>query len=87
MLTSVSVDSNGVINSPTAFLRDRDSEFKILHDISKLLEGETSDRGTIQLYTDLTPCISCRGVIEEFCKKFPNVKVEVMHNNGTILTQ
>ena len=38
--------------------------------------------GTINLFVELTPCISCGGVISQFKAKNPNITVNIIDNNG-----
>jgi hypothetical protein len=54
-----------------------DSEVKILEDIASGLPSDA--RGTINLFTERPPCPSCRGVIDQFRERFPNITVNVTH--------
>ena len=61
-----------------------DSESKILEDIAHQLGYNkfTIDeivRGNVYFITEREPCLSCMGVIEQFEKMFPNVKVYVKY--------
>lgn len=66
-------------------LRDVDTEYKILNDIAAKLGNNTNITGKIRLFTELEPCPSCDNVILEFLKKYKNITIEVIHNNGTRL--
>ncbi|UCZ81795.1 hypothetical protein LHL03_00375 [Pectobacterium carotovorum] len=37
-------------------------------------------------FTEQPACESCLGVIEQFQKKYPGIKVDVLDNNGVRLT-
>ena len=52
-----------------------DSEVKILEEIARDLPRDA--RGTINLFTERPPCPSCRGVIDQFRERFPNITVNV----------
>lgn len=57
--------------------RASDSGVKILENIAKDLPSDA--RGTISLYTERPPCLSCQGVIQAFQQRFPNVNLIVTH--------
>lgn len=61
------------------FLRDKDTEYKIVNTIAQELGDDTEVSGKIILYTDLPPCISCDFAIKKFLEKYPNVSMEVLH--------
>ncbi|MGV4529734.1 deaminase domain-containing protein [Ornithobacterium rhinotracheale] len=49
--------------------------------------GENFDvTGTVKLFTERVPCSSCSNVIELFSSRYPNLTIEIIHNNGTLLT-
>ena len=56
-----------------------DVESKILEYINLKLKGIKNPTGTIKLFTDYPPCPSCKGVIEQFINKYPNIKIEVIY--------
>ncbi len=78
------VNSDNIVDGPNAFNRAVDSESKILEDIAhqlgynKFTIDETI-QGNVYLVTERAPCPSCTGVIEQFEKMFPNVKVHVKY--------
>jgi hypothetical protein len=65
-----------------AYMRDSDTEYKILNDIASRLGDKTEVSGKIKLFTELDTCASCNRVIAEFAAKYPNIELEVIHNNG-----
>lgn len=74
------VNGNNVINGEGAWLRDVDTEYKILSDIQSKLGDNPSASGTIKLYTELEPCPSCQSVIEQFKEMYPNIDIEVIYS-------
>jgi filamentous hemagglutinin len=46
------------------------------------LGDNTSAIGTVNLLTERIPCASCSNVIEQFKAKYPNIKINVLDNNG-----
>ncbi len=72
------VDYMGNVGGSGALPRWFDTEYKILEDIAARLE-DTSATGNIRLYTNLEPCPSCRGVMEQFLALYTNVEMEVLY--------
>ncbi len=77
---TVEVNGSNVINGEGAWLRDVDTEYKILSDIQSKLENNFSVSGKIKLYTELEPCPSCQSVIEQFKEMYPNIDIEVLYS-------
>ncbi|CAM3712761.1 deaminase domain-containing protein [Mesobacillus zeae] len=65
-----------------SYLRDTDTEYKILNDIASRLGENTQATGTIKLFTELDTCDSCSRVIADFAAKYKNIKLEIIHNDG-----
>ena len=72
------VDYRGVVDSPDALPRCFDTEYKMIEDIASRLP-DTSVAGRIRLYTNLEPCPSCLGVMEQFLAIYTNVQMDVMY--------
>ncbi|MDP4099121.1 hypothetical protein OIN60_20580 [Paenibacillus sp. P96] len=66
-------------------LRDYDTEYKILNDIASQLGGNKNAKGTINLFTERLTCRSCSDVIMDFRREYPNIKVNVLTNDGKIV--
>ncbi|WP_026888740.1 deaminase domain-containing protein [Clostridium beijerinckii] len=61
--------------------RINDSEKKIIEEIHKQIEARLlKDEGNLILYSKWEPCPSCCFVISQFCKKHPNIKVQVKYH-------
>jgi hypothetical protein len=65
--------------------RNIDTEYKILTEIAEKLNSNINATGKIRLFTERAPCNSCSNVIDFFAKKYPKIKIEIIHNNGNIL--
>ena len=72
------VDYLGNIDGPNALPRWFDTEYKMLEDIAARLP-DASAAGQIRLYTNLEPCPSCRGVMDQFLALYTNVEMEVFY--------
>lgn len=60
--------------------RVNDSEKKIFEEIHKQIEEKAlKNEGNLILYSKWEPCQSCYFVISQFCKKHPNIKVQVKY--------
>lgn len=61
--------------------RVNDSEKKIFEEIHKQIEEKAlKNEGNLILYSKWEPCPSCYFVISQFCKKHPNIKVQVKYS-------
>lgn len=79
------VDKDGGINTANAWLRDQDTEYVILSEIAEQLGAKKGGiyaeiRGEITIVSELPYCMSCQGVIQDFSKMFPNVKINLIDN-------
>jgi hypothetical protein len=79
------VDKDGGINTSGAWLRDRDTEYVMLSEIAKQLGAKKGViypeiKGEITIVSELPYCMSCQGVIKDFSKMFPNVKINLIDN-------
>lgn len=66
-----------------AWLRTTDSEFQILSNVAKQLNLQKNQvynyTGTIKIVSELPYCGSCSGVVHQFSKMLPNVKIIVVN--------
>ncbi len=72
------VDYKGNIGGRDALPRWFDTEYKILEDIAARLP-DTAAAGSLRLYTNLEPCPSCLGVMDQFLARYTNVQMEVFY--------
>ena len=66
--------------------RNIDTEYKILNEIADKLGSNTNATGKIRLFTERAPCSSCSNVINLFSEKYTKIEIEIIHNNGILLT-
>jgi hypothetical protein len=77
------VNSKNEINGPGAFVRNFDTEYKILEYFSQVLQSWIIEFNAltwnvnfeVEIYTRLEPCASCKNVAGEFIQKYPNSTV------------
>ena len=68
------------------FLRDVDTEYKILNDLAERIGTNYEAKGTIKLFTEKDTCDSCNLIIQQFDKKYPNISIEVIHNGDKTIS-
>ena len=62
-----------------------DTEYKILENFAQQHQANPQVQGSINLFTERPPCVSCTDVIKrQFAQLYPNVEVRLYHNNGEI---
>ncbi|CNB79066.1 Uncharacterised protein [Yersinia frederiksenii] len=66
--------------------RNTDSEYKILDNLADQLGNDTSAKGSVTIFTERPACGSCLGVVDQFQQKYPGIQVNVLDNNGVLLT-
>jgi The BURPS668_1122 family of deaminases len=75
---SIKVNKLGKLG--VGYNRVNDSEKKIFEEIHKQIEAKVlRNEGNLILYSKWEPCPSCCFVISQFCKKYPNIKVQVKY--------
>lgn len=65
------------------YFRDSCTEYKIFNDIASGLQPGSS--GKITLFTELEPCDSCKNIINQFMDDYPDIEIEIIHNDGEII--
>ncbi|MEM6531618.1 MAG: deaminase domain-containing protein [Myxococcota bacterium] len=61
------------------FSRANDSEVQILEQAAVMLRADPRASGTLRLFTERPPCISCRRVMTRFMADHPNITIEVFY--------
>ena len=56
-----------------------------LDNLADKLGANITAKGKVTIFTERVACDSCLGVVEQFQKKYPGVKVEVIDNNNILL--
>lgn len=80
---SFKTNSNDELYSPDSWLRKTDTEYKMLTQIAKdqgAVMGKVyrNVKGEITIVSENPYCVSCQGVIQDFSRMFPNVKVTLI---------
>jgi filamentous hemagglutinin len=65
------------VGGPGAYLRDVDTEFKILETVTQRLGNNTTASGQINLFTEKLVCPSCSDVVNQFRQRYPNIQLNV----------
>ena len=64
----------------TGYNRINDSEKKIFEEIHKQIKAKKlNNKGNLTLYSKWEPCPSCYYVINQFCRQYPDIKVQVKY--------
>lgn len=74
----VCVNQNDEVDGPNCWVRNVDTEYKILEDMAERLP-DTNVVGRVRLYTDLPPCASCWDVMKQFLGTYPNIQMQVLY--------
>ncbi len=64
--------------------RTNDAEAKLLESFANKFSGQTNIIGTLYLYTELPPCISCQNIFIEFSWNFPNIVLDITYGNNQV---
>jgi hypothetical protein len=67
---------------PPGHDRSADTEYKLLEAIASRCDPQSS--GVVDLVTERSPCPSCTFVIEQFRKRFPGIKLNIMDGQGQV---
>lgn len=69
-------------NKGDVFVRDTDTEYKILNDLAGKIGDNPNATGKVKLFTEKDTCGSCNNIITQFKEKYPKIEIEVIHNSG-----
>jgi len=64
---------------PPGHSRAYDSEYKILEEVALRYFQTPEVQGNLNLWTERKPCDSCCYAIEQFRRRFPNIRLTVNH--------
>ncbi|WDH56027.1 hemagglutinin repeat-containing protein [Pseudomonas chlororaphis] len=65
------------IDSPESYLRDMDTEFKILETLAQRLGDNSLATGRINLMSEKMVCPSCTDVIRQFRERYPKIQLNI----------
>ena len=66
--------------------RSVDTENKILNNIAAQLGNNTNAKGTVNLFTEREPCLSCSMNISQFKQRYPNIQLNIIDSGGNLYT-
>lgn len=58
----------------------------LLNSVVVQLNNNTSTKGTINLFTERSPCVSCSINIDQFRQRYPNIQLNIVDSNGYLFT-
>ena len=79
LLKAVEVNGDDIVGGANSWLRDVDTEFKILSEIQNQLGTRYNATGKIKLFTELKCCPSCEDVVRQFKRIYHNIDIEVIY--------
>jgi len=56
----------------------------LICNIANSLDNNTSAKGRVTIFSELSPCESCQGVAKQFMERYPNIEVEILSNGGRL---
>ena len=71
------VSTSKYTGTPEGYLRDMDTEFKILETLAQRLGGNTQAAGRINLISEKMVCPSCTGIVNQFRERYPNIQLNI----------
>ncbi|NJP03616.1 hypothetical protein HBH25_22610, partial [Pseudomonas sp. hsmgli-8] len=71
------VATSKYVDTPEGYLRDMDTEFKVLENLAQKLKGNSAATGSINLISEKAVCPSCTSVIQQFRDMYPRIKLNV----------
>ncbi|WP_255301419.1 deaminase domain-containing protein, partial [Bacillus pseudomycoides] len=78
------VNSDNQIDLEKGYLRDKDTEYKIIEGISDKLKDNYDAEGVIHLYTERDVCLSCDNVLKSFSTDYKNITLNIYDALGNI---
>ena len=71
------VSTSKYVGTPEGYLRDMDTEFKILETLAQRLGPSSQTSGRINLISEKMVCPSCSDVVTQFRERYPNIQLNV----------
>ncbi|KFM93516.1 deaminase domain-containing protein [Paenibacillus macerans] len=78
------VNSDNQIDLTNGYLRDKDTEYKIIEEISDKLKDNYNAEGVIHLSTERNVCLSCDNVLKSFSKDYKNITLYIYDSLGNV---
>ncbi|WP_460083173.1 deaminase domain-containing protein [Pseudomonas sp. H3_H05] len=71
------VATSKYVGTPEGYLRDMDTEFKILETLAQRLGPSSQTSGRINLISEKMVCPSCSDIVTQFRERYPNIQLNV----------
>lgn len=71
------VSTSRYVGTPQGYLRDMDTEFKILETVAQRLGSNSQASGRINLISEKMVCPSCSDVVVQFRERYPNIQLNI----------
>lgn len=71
------VSTSRYVGTPQGYLRDMDTEFKILETVAQRLGSNSQASGRINLISEKMVCPSCSDVVVQFRERCPNIQLNI----------
>ncbi|MDG9853111.1 filamentous hemagglutinin N-terminal domain-containing protein [Pseudomonas nitroreducens] len=71
------VATSKYVGTPEGYLRDMDTEFKILETVAQRLGPSSQASGRINLISEKMVCPSCSDIVNQFRERYPNIQLNI----------
>lgn len=76
------VNSDNEIDAINGYLRNNDTEYKIMEKYNQILNGDYGAEGKITIVSERKICPSCDNVIKAFSRDYSNIEITVIDGTG-----
>ncbi|WP_445262770.1 deaminase domain-containing protein [Pseudomonas sp. JAI120] len=71
------VSTSKYVGTTEGYLRDMDTEFKILETLAQRLGPSSQTSGRINLISEKMVCPSCTSIVNQFRERYPNIQLNI----------
>ncbi|MDE7061912.1 MAG: hypothetical protein K2O73_01540 [Lachnospiraceae bacterium] len=76
------INSDNEIDAINGYLRNNDTEYKIIEQYNQILEGDYEVKGKITIVSEREICPGCDNVIKAFSKDYSNIEITLIDGTG-----
>ncbi len=76
------INSDNEIDVINGYLRNNDTEYKIIEQYNQILGGNYEAKGNITIVSEREICLSCDNVIKAFSKDYGNIEITLIDGTG-----
>jgi RHS repeat-associated protein len=76
------VNKKNQVDITDGYLRNNDTEYKIIENYNNILNGDYNAKGKITIVSEREVCPSCDNVIKSFSKDYKKIEIIVVDGNG-----